>query len=72
MVGRHGIRASGVSVAWPSSAAPPGNAAHHDHCVRPQPYQPQVLCASNDAHDNVDPIIVPEGVPVGERITFEG
>ncbi|KAL6784044.1 hypothetical protein ACKKBG_A04570 [Auxenochlorella protothecoides x Auxenochlorella symbiontica] len=31
-----------------------------------------VLCASNDAHDNVDPIIVPEGVPVGERITFEG
>lgn len=45
---------------------------HHDHCIRPQPYQPQVLCASNDAHDNVDPIIVPEGVPVGERITFEG
>jgi hypothetical protein len=32
----------------------------------------QVLCASNAAHDQVDPIIPPEGVPVGERITFEG
>jgi len=33
---------------------------------------PQVLCASNEAHDQVDPILPPEGVPVGERITFEG
>jgi aminoacyl tRNA synthase complex-interacting multifunctional protein 1 len=32
----------------------------------------QVLCASNDAHDQVDPITPPEGVPVGERIMFEG
>ena len=32
----------------------------------------QVLCASNAAHDQVDPIIPPEGVPLGERITFEG
>jgi len=32
----------------------------------------QVLCASNAAHDQVDPINPPEGVPVGERITFEG
>ena len=32
----------------------------------------QVLCASNAAHDQVDPIIPAEGVPVGERITFEG
>lgn len=32
----------------------------------------QVLCASNEAHDQVDPITPPEGVPVGERITFEG
>ena len=32
----------------------------------------QVLCASNAAHDQVDPIIPPEGVPVGERIAFEG
>ncbi|CAL5218456.1 g137 [Coccomyxa viridis] len=31
-----------------------------------------VLCASNAAHDEVDPINPPEGVPVGERITFEG
>lgn len=32
----------------------------------------QVLCASNDAHTQVDPIVPPEGVPNGERITFEG
>ena len=32
----------------------------------------QVLCASNDSHDVVDPIVPPEGVPNGERITFEG
>lgn len=32
----------------------------------------QVLCASNESHDQVDPITPPEGVPVGERITFEG
>ncbi|KDD75141.1 putative tRNA binding domain-containing protein [Helicosporidium sp. ATCC 50920] len=31
-----------------------------------------VLCASNDAHDAVDPINPPEGLQVGERITFEG
>ena len=31
-----------------------------------------MLCASNAAHDQVDPIIPPEGVPLGERITFEG
>ncbi|KAF8056858.1 Aimp1 [Scenedesmus sp. PABB004] len=31
-----------------------------------------VLCASNDAHDAVDPITPPEGVPNGERVTFEG
>lgn len=31
-----------------------------------------VLCASNDAHDAVDPISPPEGVPVGEKVTFEG
>lgn len=41
----------------------------------PSPDHPtthQVLCASNDAHDRVDPIVVPEGVQPGERITFEG
>ena len=32
----------------------------------------QVLCASNDAHDKVDPIIPPNGVSVGTRITFDG
>lgn len=31
-----------------------------------------VLCASNDAHDQVEPILPPEGVPVGEKISFEG
>ena len=32
----------------------------------------QVLCASNDAHDKVEPVLVPEGVAVGERVSFEG
>ena len=32
----------------------------------------QVLCASNEAHDKVEPVLVPEGVPVGERIRFDG
>ncbi|GBF95548.1 hypothetical protein Rsub_08529 [Raphidocelis subcapitata] len=31
-----------------------------------------VLCASNDAHDAVDPVVPPEGVPLGERISVEG
>ncbi|CAL5218911.1 g657 [Coccomyxa viridis] len=31
-----------------------------------------VLCASNEAHDKVEPVLVPEGVPVGERVSFEG
>ncbi|KAK9808921.1 hypothetical protein WJX72_006429 [[Myrmecia] bisecta] len=31
-----------------------------------------VLCASNAAHDKVDPIIPPEGVPLGEKIVFSG
>ncbi len=33
---------------------------------------PQVLCASNDAHDQVEPILPPEGVPLGEKVSFEG
>ena len=55
---------------------------HADHNLSPHrpapPRRPaprcaaQVLCASNDAHDQVDPITPPEGVPNGERITFEG
>jgi hypothetical protein len=32
----------------------------------------QVLCASNEAHDAVDPVNPPEGAAVGERITFAG
>ena len=32
----------------------------------------QVLCASNAAHDQVDPLLPPEGVAVGERIAFAG
>ncbi|MEW5316371.1 MAG: hypothetical protein WDW38_007749 [Sanguina aurantia] len=31
-----------------------------------------VLCASNATHDAVEPLAVPEGVPVGERIRVEG
>jgi hypothetical protein len=32
----------------------------------------QVLCASNEAHDAVDPVNPPEGAAIGERITFAG
>lgn len=32
----------------------------------------QVLCASNDTHDAVDPVNPPEGVPVGERVMVAG
>lgn len=32
----------------------------------------QVLCASNAAHDQVDPVDPPEGAAVGERVTFQG
>lgn len=32
----------------------------------------QVLCASNDAHDQVEPIVPPQDVPLGEKIKFEG
>ncbi|KAL6764487.1 hypothetical protein V8C86DRAFT_1592312 [Haematococcus lacustris] len=31
-----------------------------------------VLCASNETHDQVVPVAVPEGVPNGERCTVEG
>ena len=31
-----------------------------------------VLCASDATHENVEPVKVPEGVPLGEKITFEG
>ncbi|KAG2495304.1 hypothetical protein HYH03_006576 [Edaphochlamys debaryana] len=31
-----------------------------------------VLCASDEGHTKVDPVLVPEGVPIGERITVEG
>lgn len=37
----------------------------HTWCV-------QVLCASNEAHDKVEPVLVPEGVEIGERVSFEG
>ena len=36
------------------------------------PARLQVLCASNEAHDAVDPVNPPEGAAVGERITFAG
>lgn len=32
----------------------------------------QVLCASNEAHDKVEPCLVPDGVEIGERVSFEG
>uniref|UniRef100_A0A7S1X8X0 tRNA-binding domain-containing protein n=1 Tax=Tetraselmis chuii TaxID=63592 RepID=A0A7S1X8X0_9CHLO len=31
-----------------------------------------VLCAANEAHDHVEPLAPPEGVPNGERVVFEG
>lgn len=31
-----------------------------------------VLCASDDAHGKVEPVLVPEGVPLGERVMVEG
>lgn len=31
-----------------------------------------VLCASDAAHENVEPVKVPEGVELGEKVTFEG
>ena len=31
-----------------------------------------VLCASDAEHEKVEPVAVPEGVPVGEKVTFEG
>eukprot|EP00955_Chlamydomonas_euryale_P023011 242817-Chlamydomonas_euryale.AAC.1 len=31
-----------------------------------------VLCASNETHDAVDPIVPPEGVPNGEAVMVEG
>lgn len=30
-----------------------------------------LLCASNDAHDVVEPLIPPEGAAIGERVFFE-
>ena len=32
----------------------------------------QVLCASNADHTQVDPLRPPAGVPIGEKLTFEG
>uniref|UniRef100_A0A7S2YY40 Uncharacterized protein n=1 Tax=Chloropicon laureae TaxID=464258 RepID=A0A7S2YY40_9CHLO len=34
--------------------------------------QRQVLCASNADHTQVDPLRPPAGVPLGEKLTFEG
>lgn len=31
-----------------------------------------LLCASNEDHTKVDPLAAPEGVPLGELVTFEG
>lgn len=33
-------------------------------------YAWQVLCASNDAHDAVEPLTPPADAPVGERVWF--
>ena len=32
----------------------------------------QVLCASNAAHDQVDPVVPPQDAEIGDRIRFEG
>ena len=48
---------------------------HHQHsqtvCYQVMSYG-MVLCASDDAHGSVEPVNVPDGVPLGERIQFEG
>lgn len=31
-----------------------------------------VLCASDASHEAVEPVAVPEGVALGEKVTFEG
>lgn len=56
----------------PSPLHPNSSPAHPTRPPQPPPPPLQVLCASNDAHDAVDPIVVPEGVPLGEKISFEG
>lgn len=30
----------------------------------------QLLCASDAAHESVEPLVPPEGAPIGERIHF--
>lgn len=32
----------------------------------------QVLCASNEDHTVVEPLLPPEGAKIGERVTFSG
>ena len=31
-----------------------------------------MLCASDDAHGSVEPVLIPEGTPLGERVMVEG
>lgn len=31
-----------------------------------------LLCSSNEDHSKVEPLCPPEGVPLGELVTFEG
>merc|ERR1712157_102655 len=40
--------------------------------LRDQPSEAMVLCASNEDHTDVDFVVPPEGVPLGEKVTFEG
>jgi hypothetical protein len=61
-----------------TSSAPPSLKVLRAHTSTRRHHLPtclacvQVLCASNDAHDQVDPVIVPEGAAIGERIKVEG
>ena len=53
-------------------ARPPARPPACLACLPAWPACLQVLCASNEAHDAVDPVNPPEGAAVGERITFAG
>ena len=40
--------------------------------MRDERSEAMVMCASNDDHTKVDFVVPPEGVPNGEKVTFEG
>lgn len=41
-------------------------------CILVNPNFFQVLCASNEDHTGVEPLLPPEGAKIGERVSFAG